>query len=254
MARKVTARATKKNKPSKAQKRAPAVKPVSKAAKRPAKAAQPAAKTVKQPVKKTLRPTKAAKRPAKAAQRLAKPAKTKVVQQPAKKTRATDSSIPKVPVPPGVKITPNKYFTVSELAFFRNLLLQHRDRRIDGIQFLASDALTRSQRESTGNLSGYSVHMADHGTDNFDREFAVNLVSGEQGVLNEINAALYRIEQGTYGICEGSGKPIEKERLKVLPYARYCVAEQSERERGKPRFRPFARTSIQTAEPTGDSG
>ena len=244
MARKLTTRAKKKTKPSKAQKRAPTAKPAGKTATRPAKAAQRSTKSAKA----AQRPTKSAKQPAKAK------ARAKVAQRPEKKARATRSTTPTISVPPGVKITRNKYFTVRELAFFRNLLLQHRDRRIDGIQFLASDALTRSQRESTGNLSGYSVHMADHGTDNFDREFAVNLVSGEQGVLNEINAALYRIEQGTYGICEGSGKPIERERLKVLPYARYCVAEQSERERGKPRFRPFARTSIQTAGPTGGSG
>ena len=56
-----------------------------------------------------------------------------------------------------------------------------------------------------------------------------------------------RIEAGTYGVCEMSGKPIERERLKVLPYARYSVAVQSQMEKGKPRFRPFKRTSIQTA-------
>jgi RNA polymerase-binding transcription factor DksA len=151
-------------------------------------------------------------------------------------------------VPAGAKIKRNKHFTLRELAFFRDLLLKQRDRIIDGIQFLSSDTLTRSQRESSGDLSSYSVHMADQGTDNFDREFAMSLVSGEQDILYEINEALKRVEQGTYGVCEVSEKPIERERLKILPYARYCVAVQSERERGKPRFRPFARSSIQTAE------
>jgi RNA polymerase-binding transcription factor DksA len=67
--------------------------------------------------------------------------------------------------------------------------------------------------------------------------------------LYEIEEALRRIEQGTYGVCEMSGNPIERERLKVLPFARYSVSVQSEIERGKPRFRPFRRTSIQSAEP-----
>jgi RNA polymerase-binding transcription factor DksA len=140
-------------------------------------------------------------------------------------------------------------FGAKDLAFFKDLLLKLRDRIIDEISFLANDNLNRSQRESSGDLSSYSFHMADQGTDNFDREFAANLLSSEQDVLYEINEAIRRIEGGTYGVCEQSGKPIEKERLKVLPFARYCVAVQSEMERGKPRFRPFRRTSIQTTEP-----
>jgi DnaK suppressor protein len=183
------------------------------------------------------KPVRPAKKPVSKAARGAAPARA------AKKT-----SVPSVPVPTDIKFKRNKYFSVKELAFYRDLLLKQRDRIIDGIQFLSSDTLTRSQRESSGDLSSYSVHMADQGTDNFDREFAMNLVSGEQDILYEINEALRRIELGTYGICEVSSKPIEKERLKILPYARYCVAVQSERERGKPRFRPFARASIQTAE------
>lgn len=135
-----------------------------------------------------------------------------------------------------------------ELKVYRDMLLKLRDRIVDEISFLANDSLNRSQKDSSGDLSSYSFHMADQGTDNFDREFAANLLSSEQDVLYEIDEALRRIEMGTYGICEVSGKPIEKERLKVLPFARYSVAVQSEKERGKPRYRPFRRTSIQTAE------
>ncbi len=138
--------------------------------------------------------------------------------------------------------------SAKELQNYRNLLLKLRDRIVDGISFLANDSLNRSQKHSTGDLSSHSFHMADQGTDNFDREFAANLLSSEQDSLYEIDEALRRIELGTYGICEVSGKPIEKERLKVIPFARYSVAVQSERERGKPRYRPFRRTSIQTTE------
>ena len=95
--------------------------------------------------------------------------------------------------------------------------------------------------------------MADQGTDNFDREFAANLLTSEQDVLYEIDEALRRIDLGTYGICEISGKPIEKERLKALPFARHSVLVQSELERGKPRFRPFKRVSIQQAAETESS-
>jgi DnaK suppressor protein len=140
-----------------------------------------------------------------------------------------------------------KHLTGKELKQYKDLLLRLRDRISDEISFLANDNLNRSQRESAGDLSSYSFHMADQGTDNFDREFAANLLSGEQDVLYEIDDALRRVDQKTYGICELSGKPIEKERLKVLPYARFCVAVQSEMERGKPKFRPFKRFSFQQA-------
>jgi RNA polymerase-binding transcription factor DksA len=113
------------------------------------------------------------------------------------------------------------------------------------MNFLAKDNLNRSGKDGAGDLSSYSFHMADQGTDNFDREFAANLLSGEQDVLYEVEEALRRIESGAYGVCEMSGQPIERERLKVIPYARYSVAVQSQMEKGKPRFRPFKRTSIQ---------
>ena len=88
-----------------------------------------------------------------------------------------------------------------DAAKFKKLLLDLRDHLIDGVNFLASDNLKRSQRDASGELSGYSLHMADAGTDNFDREFALSLVSNEQEALYEIEEALKRLEQSTYGIC-----------------------------------------------------
>lgn len=131
---------------------------------------------------------------------------------------------------------------VSELKKYKKLLIEIRNRITDQITFLAGDNLNRSARDSSGDLSSYSFHMADQGTDNFDREFALNLVSSEQDVLYEIDAALRRIEDGTYGVCELSGDPIERERLNVLPYARYSVKSQSEMEKGRKHFRPFGPT------------
>ncbi|MFO1523802.1 MAG: TraR/DksA C4-type zinc finger protein [Kiritimatiellia bacterium] len=133
----------------------------------------------------------------------------------------------------------SKHFTPKELESFRLLLLNTRDRMVDEISFLVGDNLNRSARDAAGDLSHYSIHMADQGTDNFDREFALNLASGEQDLLYEIDEALARVQNKTYGMCEMTGLPIEKERLKAIPYARYCIAAQSEIERGKTKYRPF---------------
>lgn len=135
-----------------------------------------------------------------------------------------------------------KKLTAKELREYRQILLNLRDQVVDGISFLSGDNLNRSQRDASGDLSGYSLHMADQGTDNYDREFALNLVSSEQDLLYEIDEAIRRIDAKTYGICELTGEPIERARLNVIPYARYSVAAQSEMERGKTRYRPFGPT------------
>lgn len=242
-------------------KRIPPVKKGGKVIKKPVKKAEAKAKTIKKPIKpqvKTAKPAKSAK-PVKAA---AAPVK-KVVATPGKPTIRTGPSIAprsfgKSPLSlmgrgAIVPLKPEKAkpLTKKDLEFHRDLLLKLRDRVIDEISFLANDNLNRSAKDSSGDLSSYSFHMADQGTDNFDREFAASLLNSEHDVLYEIEEALRRIDQGTYGVCEMSGNPIERERLKALPFARYSVAVQSEMERGKPRFRPFRRTSsIQSAETT----
>ena len=146
------------------------------------------------------------------------------------------------------KFVIKKILTKSQLQEYKTILEKVRDRVIDEIQFLAGDNLNRSPRESSGDLSSYSFHMADQGTDNFDREFALNLVSSEQDVLYEIDDALRRIEMGTYGVCEGCHKAIEKPRLMALPFAKMCIVCKSEAEKGKTRFRPFGPTISQASE------
>jgi RNA polymerase-binding protein DksA len=141
-----------------------------------------------------------------------------------------------------------RVFSEAQMRPFKENLEKLRDRVVDEISFLAGDNLNRSQRDSSGDLSSYSFHMADQGTDNFDREFALNLVSSEQDTLYEIDDALRRIEQGTYGVCESCGKAIEKARLMAMPSARMCVKCKSEAERGKSRFRPFGPTISQSSD------
>lgn len=135
-----------------------------------------------------------------------------------------------------------KPLTPRDLQKFRNLLLEFRDRIVGDISFLTDDSLHRPGRDTGADLSGASQHSADHGTDNFDREFALSLATTEQDVLYEVDEALQRIEEGTYGICEMTGVYIEKARLEVIPYTRYSVQAQAKMEQGRARYRPFAQT------------
>ncbi len=86
-------------------------------------------------------------------------------------------------------------------------------------------------KESAEEMPGYSLHMADSGTDNFDRDFALSLLSSDQDAVYEIEEALKRIEKNTYGICELTGKPIPKKRLEAIPWTRFTVAAQAQLER-----------------------
>jgi DnaK suppressor protein len=86
-------------------------------------------------------------------------------------------------------------------------------------------------KESAQELPGYSLHMADSGTDNFDRDFALSLLSSDQDAVYEIEEALKRIEKNTYGVCELTGKPIPKTRLEAIPWTRFTVQAQAQLER-----------------------
>lgn len=106
---------------------------------------------------------------------------------------------------------------------YRKVLLEEKEKVLNQINNLAEDTLNTSQRDSSGDLSGYSMHMADVGTDNFQRELALGLVSNEQQVLYRIEEALKRIDEGTYGKCEVCSQPIKESRLKALPFAAMCI-------------------------------
>lgn len=77
----------------------------------------------------------------------------------------------------------------------------------------------------------FSLHMADAGTDSFDRDFALSQISSEQDAVYEIEEALMRIRRGTYGICELTGKPIEHQRLEAIPWARFSAADEKQLEK-----------------------
>src|SRR6187399_728769 len=108
-------------------------------------------------------------------------------------------------------------------------LLQLRDAVVDSMAGVAQGTL-RSRAEGS-EASAFGMHQADAGSDAYDRDFALSLLSKEQDGLYEIEEALKRIENGTYGVCEMSGKPIAHARLEALPFARYTVECQSQIEK-----------------------
>ena len=108
-------------------------------------------------------------------------------------------------------------------------LLALRDAMLDSMNGVAQDNL-RARAEGN-EASAFGMHQADAGSDAYDRDFALNLLSQEQDALYEIDEALKRIELGTYGVCEMSGKPINHERLEAIPFARFTVECQSQIER-----------------------
>jgi RNA polymerase-binding transcription factor DksA len=111
----------------------------------------------------------------------------------------------------------------------REKLLQLRDAMVDSMAGVAQDTL-RSRAEGS-EASAFGMHQADAGSDAYDRDFALSLLSQEQDALYEIDQALKRIDLGTYGICEMSGKSIPRARLEAIPFARFTVECQSQLEK-----------------------
>lgn len=111
----------------------------------------------------------------------------------------------------------------SEWAKYYKNLLDLRERLMNQMSGLA--------KESAEEMASYSLHMADSGTDNFDRDFALSLLSSDQDAIYEIEEALKRIEKDTYGICELTGKQIPKARLDAIPWTRFTVEAQAQLER-----------------------
>jgi len=110
-----------------------------------------------------------------------------------------------------------------ELKKFREVLLAKRRDLIGDMNGIEAEALRINRKDAAGDLSNLPTHPADIGTDNYEQEFTLGLLESEHELLDEINLALERIEQGTYGICLGTGKPIGKARLKARPWAKYCI-------------------------------
>ena len=209
--------------------------PKKKTSKKPAKptkkAARPKASTTR--VKTAKAPKKATRAAKKQAVKRVPAAPKKTPVQAQKMSKANGAR--KTPPPGKVKATilPGKNHKERRLDPFtrgqKDKLLQLRDAMVDSMAGVAKDNL-RSRAEGS-EASAFGMHQADAGSDAYDRDFALSLLSQEQDALYEIDQALKRIELGTYGTCEMSGKPISHARLEAIPFARFTVECQSQLEK-----------------------
>ncbi len=167
-------------------------------------AVKPTAKTVKKPVVQVT--------------------KSKTVAK--KKPVSAEKPAAKAPLPVAKKIPAQ---SAGFLAKQRERLLILKDTLLDSMNGVAKDSL-RSRAEGS-EASAFGMHQADAGSDAYDRDFALSLLSQEQDSLYEIDQALKRVETGAYGMCEISGKPIPHARLEALPFTRYTVECQAEIEK-----------------------
>jgi RNA polymerase-binding protein DksA len=127
------------------------------------------------------------------------------------------------------KKTNKNGLTTAEVEKYRALLLAKRSELLGNVSVMEDETFKKERSE----LSSMPFHMADAGSDNFEQEFALDLMDSEKKLLAEINNALRKIEEGTYGICEGKGEQIPKARLNAIPWAQYCVQCAELKEKGK---------------------
>lgn len=123
----------------------------------------------------------------------------------------------------------NGKLTGKQLDKYRQLLLEKRKEILGSVECIEQNIF-----QSGGELSSMPVHLADIGSDNFEQEFSLGLMAEEKKILVEIDHALNRIEDGSYGICEGLGVPVEQSRLEAIPWTRYSLeyAKKVEKRRG----------------------
>lgn len=150
-----------------------------------------------------------------------------------KKTKRSGSQAGRtVPNPAPAKKAP---FRKQQLNTIRKELLKEREQLLEQITSIKGENLSKSQKDSSGDLSGYTLHMADMATDLYNREFSLELAEGERERLFNLEEALKRIDEGSYGRCDSCGGAIPKQRLKVLPQAKHCIKCQEKQEKSGPK-------------------
>lgn len=199
---------------------------------KPAKAAKPA-KVAASPKKSTAKPASKpmAKTPAKSS------SKKSVSKSPVKatgtptavtsKAKGAAKTAGKGASKPAVEKKLKSPLSKKEMKEFKELLLVKRAEILGDMFSMSDEAL---HKDST-NLSSMPMHMADLGSDNYEQELTLGLVESERRILVQIDMALQRIDEGTYGLCEESDKPIAKPRLRAKPWARYTIEVAREKER-----------------------
>lgn len=178
--------------------------------------------------KKVVKKTASAKAPAAPA----KPAPTKTPKAPpapkvAAKVAPKVASTPPAAAP-GKPRKIKTHLSAKELRHYRDLLLERRHEIVGDINGLEDSAL---RDKDASNLSNMPLHMADVGSDNYDQDLALGLMESERRLLNEIDEALDRIANKTYGVCAKTGQPINEARLEAKPWAKYTIEVARELER-----------------------
>ncbi|MFA6282354.1 MAG: TraR/DksA C4-type zinc finger protein [Candidatus Omnitrophota bacterium] len=114
------------------------------------------------------------------------------------------------------------HLSAKELKEYKEKLINLKEEVMNQIREISEDTLMKSQKDISGDMSGYGSHIADVASDNYERDFSLGLVSDERKVLLEIEEALKRVENKSYGECVMCEKPIASTRLKALAYAKCC--------------------------------
>ena len=121
---------------------------------------------------------------------------------------------------------------VKEMKIFKEILIKERERLSRELNIKEKNSLGRSQKDQSGEVSSYKIHMADLASDNAEEDTSLDLLSSEERLLRQIQNGLKRIEKKTYGTCSNCGKDITKKRLKAIPYAELCRNCQEKEEQG----------------------
>lgn len=118
-----------------------------------------------------------------------------------------------------------------KLERYKKKMIERKIELLADIKQISQESLRKSLRDSVGDLSNYSFHMADVGTENYQREVNLGIASNEQEELYEIDEALRKLKEGEYGNCEMCDKKIKQKRLEAKPHAKYCIKCQEEEEK-----------------------
>jgi len=119
-----------------------------------------------------------------------------------------------------------------KLKTFKKFLIARKQFLLETLSQMEEESLTKSRREASGDLSNVPLHIADMGSDTFEQDFAIGLMESEGEEVHEIDNALERIENKTYGLCELCNKPIPEKRLRAIPYAHLCIKCKEKEESG----------------------
>jgi len=111
----------------------------------------------------------------------------------------------------------------TEMRVYKERLLMIRSRLRGDVNAMTEAALSKTRSEASGDLSSMPIHMADVGTDNYEQEFTLSMLQNEEETLDQIEAALERIEDTIYGSCVECDGRITKTRLNAIPYTPFCI-------------------------------